>query len=222
MSYNGPNPSKRPVPPPLVYKPPPPREATTAKELEEHRKAFEKRLAEKIPANSARIGSVELGGPYAAAKGPSVESQKKIYACGHLNGHHEKSCARVIVERLAHRAYRRPVTTTEVTQLTNLVSQVQKDNGSLEDGLAVAIQAMLLSPHFLFRIESQRPASQISQSNAFPYPTRIGIATFLLSLEQHARRRPADSSRSRQVGATCNTCSTSTADAARSKGRCAD
>src|SRR5215204_2308265 len=84
-SYNGPNPSKRPVPPPLVYKPPPPREATTAKELEEHRKAFEKRQAEKIPANSARIGSVELGGPYAAAKGPSVESQKKIYACGHLN-----------------------------------------------------------------------------------------------------------------------------------------
>ncbi len=154
-SYNGPNPSRRVIPPPPTFKPP--RNATPG-EIEERRKEFEKRLAEKIPANSARIGSVELGGPYGAVKGPSIESQKKIYACGHLNGKHEKKCARVIVERLAHRAYRRPVTTAEVAQLTNLVAQVQKDNGSFEEGLAAGIQAMLLSPHFLFRIEARPPA----------------------------------------------------------------
>lgn len=154
-SYNGPNPSRRPIPPPPTFKPP--RNATPA-EIEERRKEFEKRLAEKIPANSARISSVELGGPYAAVKGPSIESQKKIYACGHLNGNHGKKCSRVIVERLAHRAYRRPVTRAEVTQLTNLVAQAQKDNGSFEEGVAVGIQAMLLSPHFLFRIEARPPA----------------------------------------------------------------
>jgi hypothetical protein len=160
-SYNGPNPSKRPVPPPLTFRPP---RNATPQEIEERRKEFEKKRAEKIPANSARIGSVELGGPYAVAKGPSIESQKKVYACGHLNGHHERRCARVIVERLAHRAYRRPVTTNEITQLTNLVSQAEKDTGSFEDGLTVAIQAMLLSPHFLFRIESARPASRSSKA----------------------------------------------------------
>jgi hypothetical protein len=154
-SYNGPNPSRRVIPPPPTFKPP--RNATPG-EIEERRKEFEKRLAEKIPANSARIGSVELGGPYAAVKGPSIESQKKIYACGHLNGNHEKKCSRVIVERLAHRAYRRPVTTAEVAQLTSLVAQVQKDNGSFEEGLAAGIQAILLSPHFLFRIEALPPA----------------------------------------------------------------
>jgi hypothetical protein len=162
VSYNGPNPSKRPVPPPHTFRPP---RNATPNEIEERRKEFEKKQAEKIPANSARIGSVELGGPYAAAKGPSIASQKKIYACGHLNGHHEESCARVIIQRLAHRAYRRPVTTTEVAQLTGLVSQVQKDNGSFEDGLAVAIQAMLLSPHFLFRIESTRPPTLSPRSS---------------------------------------------------------
>jgi hypothetical protein len=159
-SYNGPNPSRRAIPPPPTYKPP--RNATPA-EIEEHRKEFEKRLAEKIPANSARIGSVELGGPYAAVKGPSIESQKKIYACGHLNGNHERKCSRVIVERLAHRAYRRPVTTAEVAQLTKLVAQVQKETGSFEEGLAVGIQAMLLSPHFLFRVEG-RPAAHASKA----------------------------------------------------------
>jgi hypothetical protein len=94
-----------------------------------------------------------------------------------LNGQHQKSCARVIVERLAHRAYRRPVTTTEVTQLTSLVSQVQKDNGSLEEGLAVAIQAMLLSPHFLFRIESQRSAFR--SPKATPVLTQHELASRL-------------------------------------------
>ncbi len=153
-SYNGPNPSKRIAPPPTFK---PPRNATPA-EVEERRKEFEKRLAEKIPANSARIGSVELGGPYVAVKGPSIESQKKIYTCGHLRGNHEKRCSRLIVERLAHRAYRRPVTTAEVTQLTNLVAQVQEDSGSFEEGLAAGIQAILLSPHFLFRIEARSPA----------------------------------------------------------------
>lgn len=158
-SYNGPNPSKR-IPPPPTFEPS--RNATPA-EVEEQRKEFEKRRAEKIPANSARIGSVELGGPYATVKGPSIESQKKIYTCGHLHGNHEKRCARVIVERLAQRAYRRPVTTTEVTQLTNLVAQAQKDSGSFEEGLAVGIQAMLLSPHFLFRIEA-RPSTRASKA----------------------------------------------------------
>ena len=153
-SYKGPNPSKLPVPTLPAFKPPP---DLTPEQIEERRKQREKRRAERIPANSARIRSLELGGPYAAIHGPSTESLKKIYACGHLDGHHTKGCARLIVQRLAHRAYRRPVTPKEVTQLTSLIADVQRDGGSFEEGLATAIQAMLLSPHFLFRIERSPP-----------------------------------------------------------------
>ena len=173
-SYNGPNPSKRPVPPPPTFRPP--RNATPT-EIEERKKEFEKKRAEKIPANSARIGSVELGGPYATTNAPSIESRKKVYACGHLNGHHQKSCARVIVQSLAHHAFRRPVTPIEVSELTNLVSQVQKDGGSFEDGLATAIQAMLLSPHFLFRIEG--PRVTLRSSKAIPSLSQHELASRL-------------------------------------------
>jgi hypothetical protein len=159
-SYNGPNPSKLTVPPYPQFRYPP---DLTPKEIEERRKEYEKNRNEKLPANSARIGSLELGGPYAAAKGPSIASQKKIYSCGHLAGHHEKSCARSIIGRLAHRAYRRPVANSEVAQLTNLFSQAQKDGGSFEEGLAVAIQAMLMSPHFLFRVEKTRTVPSLTQ-----------------------------------------------------------
>ena len=106
---------------------------------------------------------LELGGPYASNKGPATESQQKIYVCKHLNGHHSASCARKIVERLAHRAYRRPVSSSEVVQLTSLVTSVQKETGSFEEGLAVAIQAILMSPNFLFRVE-KLPASTTASS----------------------------------------------------------
>ena len=149
-SYLGPNPSRLPVPPPRVFKPPP---DLTPEQIEIRRRELEKRRAEKLPANNARIKSLDLGGPYAVTVGPPRQSLSKIYACGHLDGHHTKGCARLIVEHLSHRAYRRPVRPNEVTQLTSLIAGVQRDGGSFEEGLATAIQAMLLSPHFLFRIE---------------------------------------------------------------------
>jgi len=149
-SYLGPNPSRLPVPPPRVFKPPP---DLTPQQVETRRKELEKHRAEKLPANSARIKSLDLGGPYAVTVGPSRQSLSKIYACGHLDGHHTKGCVRLIVEHLSHRAYRRPVRPEEVTRLTSLIADVQRDGGSFEEGLATAIQAMLLSPHFLFRIE---------------------------------------------------------------------
>jgi len=158
--YNGPNPSKLPIPPWPKYKPPP---DLTPKEIEERRLEHEKKGLETIPANSARVSFLELGGPYASNKGPATESQQKIYVCKHLNGHHSASCARKIVERLAHRAYRRPVSSSEVVQLTSLVTSVQKETGSFEEGLAVAIQAILMSPNFLFRVE-KLPASTTASS----------------------------------------------------------
>jgi hypothetical protein len=161
-SYQGPSPSKLPVPTLPPFKPPP---DLTPTQIEARRKEFEKRQAEKIPANSARIRSLEMGGPYAVTQGPTSESLKKIYVCGHPDGPHERSCTRLIVERLARRAYRRPVTRKEVTQLTSLIASVQRDGGKFEEGLATAIQAMLLSPHFLFRIE-RAPAKPLAVTSA--------------------------------------------------------
>ncbi len=160
-SYKGPNPSKLPVPPPPPFKPVP---DLTPQQIEKARKEYEKRLAEVIPANSARISSLDLGGPYAVTPGPVSKIQKEIAACKHLQAHHAKACGRVIVANVARRAYRRPVTTKEIAQLSSLIDDVQKDGGTFEEGLATAIQATLLSPQFLFRIEGARATtSSLSQ-----------------------------------------------------------
>ncbi|HYL99503.1 MAG TPA: DUF1592 domain-containing protein, partial [Blastocatellia bacterium] len=150
-SYGGPNPSKRPIPPPPVFEPPP---GVPPDRVAELKKEFDKRQAEVVPANGPRINSIEIGGPYNEAKGPSPASLKDIYVCGDFDGHHRPGCARKIVAALARRAYRHPVTPQEVDKLVGLVSMAQKQGDSFEEGLTVAIEAMLVSPHFLFRIES--------------------------------------------------------------------
>jgi len=73
--------------------------------------------------------------------------------CGHADGHHQADCATKIVASLAHRAYRRPVTSQEVAQLTALATKGQREGGTFDEGIALALQAILVSPDFLFRIE---------------------------------------------------------------------
>jgi len=175
-TYNGPNPSKRPIPPPPVFKPPP---GASPEEIEKFKKVFDTAHARRVPANGARIGSIEIGGPYAIAKGPSDETLKKIFICGHPNGHHNPGCVRAIIARLAHRAYRRPVAPQEIDQLTSLSAKAQKESGSFEEGLSVGIEAVLLSPHFLFRIERDPSAARINGATSAHPLTQHELASRL-------------------------------------------
>jgi len=163
--YKGPNPSQRPIPPPPEFKPPP---NFPPDRIAEFKKRFEARIAagEKAPVNEARVGSLEIGGPYNQAQGPSAESLKKVYVCGHLNGHHQPGCERKIVAGLARRAFRRPVTPQEVDKFAGLVAMAQKQGDSFEEGVCQALQAMLVSPHFLFRIEQDRGSAKAANGDA--------------------------------------------------------
>jgi hypothetical protein len=151
-SYGTLNPSKRPLPPPDV-RPMKPPENATPEEIEQFKKRLEARKNRVEPADGFRTNFLEIGGPYEYVKGPSPESLKKVYSCGHLNGQHNPGCARKIVANLARRAYRRPVTSLEVAKLLGLVSLARQKRDSFEQGITLAVQAMMVSPHFLFRVE---------------------------------------------------------------------
>ena len=154
-SYQGPNPSLKPEPV-RAFTPPP---NAPPERIAQLKQKFEETQAElqKIPLNGVRIGSVDVGGPYSQVSGPARASLAKIYTCGHLHGGHQPICARQIMTDLARRAFRRPVTAPEVQKYVELVHLAQKQEGSFEEGLAVGIQALLVSPDFLFRLERDRP-----------------------------------------------------------------
>ena len=192
--YNGPNPSKRPVPPPREFKPPP---TATPERLVQLRKTFEdgKAELEKIPMNGVRVNSVDVGGPFSQASGASRASLAKIYTCGHVNGVHTAMCARRIVTDFARRAFRRPVTARELEGYLDLVKRAGQEEGSLAEGLAVGIQAILVSPDFLFRIERDR-ANMGTKATHYPisqHELATRLSYFLWSSMPDAQlRRAAD------------------------------
>jgi mono/diheme cytochrome c family protein len=94
------------------------------------------------------IGSMTFVGPFAS----KVEkaSRKKILICDVKTG---QACVEKIVTNLAHHAYRRPVSRGEVAGLMKFVALAKAQGQSTEQGIQLALEAMLVSPEFLFRVE---------------------------------------------------------------------
>ena len=137
----------------------------TPEQIEFAKKRFEARLTERMVVNTPRVGGIEIIGPYGADGRPSAESQARIFTCRHA-GPHVAACRLPIVSRLARRAYRRPVTKDEVARLVSLAERVEGETGSFEEGVASALQAILVSPDFLFRIERGEPRLMTSRRGA--------------------------------------------------------
>lgn len=65
----------------------------------------------------------------------------------------EDQAGRAVLTRFASRAFRRPVSTDQIDRLANLAAEVRSAGGTFEESMQVAMQAVLISPHFLFRVE---------------------------------------------------------------------
>jgi len=128
------------------------------------------------------VDRFEINGPYNPHARPLTESHKRIFICGHAPGQHKPECARLIVAELARRAYRRPVTAAEVNGLVHFVSLAQQNGDSFEQGVRVALEAILVSPHFLFRIESDRDPNNPAASHRLDdYELAARLSYFLWS-----------------------------------------
>lgn len=80
------------------------------------------------------------------------ESQKRIFVCQPGRGSKEV-CAREIISRFAQRAFRRPVLDGELDRLMKIFQLTQKEGDGFDRGIQVTLQAVLVSPQFLFRGE---------------------------------------------------------------------
>lgn len=78
-------------------------------------------------------------------------SQRRLLACDPKLSKQEKS--RFVLQRFATRAYRRPVTTDELDHLLKIAEQAEQQKGKWEVGIEMAMEAVLISPKFLFRVE---------------------------------------------------------------------
>lgn len=98
-----------------------------------------------------------VSGPFKVTGISETASRRKIFTCRPTSATEEASCAREIIRKLATQAYRGPLTTADMDGLNKFYAQGRKD-GDFESGVRMALQAILASPRFLFRLE-EAPAT---------------------------------------------------------------
>jgi len=80
----------------------------------------------------------------------------------------KKANTRELLTAFASRAYRRPASTDEVNRLIKLVDAVEARGDKWEAGMRFAMQAVLCSPKFLFRVELDAPHPTLSPEGRGP------------------------------------------------------
>ena len=106
------------------------------------------------PRTTPAIYSVSIAGPFNPAGPGDTPSRRRIFTCHPNATAKETECARQIISTLARRAYRRPLSDADVNALLAFFKQGEAEGG-FEDGIEMALRAMLTSTDFLFRIEKQ-------------------------------------------------------------------
>jgi len=112
------------------------------------------------------VSSITLTGPFDIQGAGDTPSRKKIFLCHPSGSSGEQSCARRILASLARSAYRRPVTDDDVAPLLSLYEKGRGEAGNFESGIQMAIEGLLVSTEFLFRIE--RDPAGVPPDTAYP------------------------------------------------------
>jgi hypothetical protein len=123
-----------------------------------------------------------VSGPFKVTGVSDTPSRRKVFTCRPTSPADETACANEIIKRLATQAYRGPVSAQDLEGLMRFFNQgrfgaspsrpeaataqprrsspddSRAEAGDFESGIRMALQAILASPKFLFRLE-QAPAA---------------------------------------------------------------
>jgi hypothetical protein len=98
--------------------------------------------------------AVSNKGVSATAETPS---RKKVFICRPLKPQQEETCAMRIIKNLAAQAYRGAATNADIQDALAFYKR-GRQAGDFDNGIRLALQSMLVSPRFLFRLEGAKPA----------------------------------------------------------------
>jgi hypothetical protein len=91
-------------------------------------------------------------GPFNPTGVSETSSRRRIFTCRPTTPAEARPCASKIVADLGGVAYRRPLTESDVKGIMAFYDQGAKEGG-FETGIRSALEAILSSPHFVFRVE---------------------------------------------------------------------
>ena len=101
------------------------------------------------------IASATIRGPYDVIGSGNTPSRRQIFLCQPENPAEEADCAERILSNLVRRAYRRPATANDLEDLRPFFDTGRQE-ADFDRGIQRALERLLVSPQFLFRIERER------------------------------------------------------------------
>lgn len=96
------------------------------------------------------VDFIEVQGPVGGGGAGDNPLRDRIVICDPSTG---RDCLRDILTAFTTRAWRRPVTAAELDGLLAVVDTATEAGDDVDTGLALALERVLLSPHFIFRVE---------------------------------------------------------------------
>ena len=132
------------------------------------------------------VDRITIEGPFAPSGPGESASRRKILTCTPISASDgaksrrssreieasEVGCARQILSALARQAYRRPVDRASLDVLMDFYRRGRKDGG-FERGIESALQFILASPEFLFRVEPDPPSRSARRRDESPEVYRL-------------------------------------------------
>jgi hypothetical protein len=122
------------------------------------------------------IDSIEIDGPFDPKPEDYPEAHRRLIPVRPEGGRSPLEAAKSNIQPLLHRVFRRPATAVEVNSYATLVDNAVKQGDSFEQGMQVAVTAILVSPHFLFRVEGgdkSLPAGVVRPVGDFELASRL-------------------------------------------------
>ena len=105
------------------------------------------------------LNQLSIGGPYNITGPGDTPSRRRILICRPSSSQDADACAAKIIQSTGLFVYRRPLTGKDVTRLMSFYRSGSAKNG-FEGGVENTLAAMLVSPDFLFRMETDPPNAE--------------------------------------------------------------
>jgi hypothetical protein len=128
------------------------------------------------------VGWLEIAGPLDVREDDLSTSHRKLIVATPTATRPLAEAARESLRPLMRRAFRRPVTDDEVNRFVSLVENAVSQGETFERGMQFALQAVLCSPSFLFRIETDvKPDDPNARHEVTPFELATRLSYFLWS-----------------------------------------
>ncbi len=128
------------------------------------------------------LGWLEVVGPLDVREDDLPESHRKLIAATPTTTRPLVDAVRENLRPLMRRAFRRPVTDDEVNRIVPLAESAVSQGETFERGMQFALQGVLCSPNFLFRIEADAsPNDPKARHEISPFELATRLSYFLWS-----------------------------------------